>query len=96
MLTRWLIFVGLLLGADYGAWRWATSAASDIPALIAGLALALLAVAFVWLLVLATLDGLMRAGRGVNGRLRPRRLPPPVAGEGPESRSDPAAERVAA
>jgi hypothetical protein len=96
MLTRWLIVVGLLLGADYGAWRWATSTASDIPALIAGLALALLAVAFVWLLVLATVDGLMRASRGVNDRLWPRRLPPPAADEGPQTRSESAAERIAA
>ena len=96
MLTRWLIATGLLLGADYGAWRWSTGAASDIPALITGLALALLSVAFVWLVVRVTLDVLLRAGRGVNGRLRPR---PPIVREDDDTavaRPEPAPERVAA
>jgi len=53
---------GLTLG-DYLLWNWSLSANQDVLALISGLTLPALAIAFIWLLMLDLGRLLARAGR---------------------------------
>jgi len=71
MPTRWLLITAFALAADYGVWSWATGTGSDTPAVVSGLALAPLAVALAWMLVLQGLALLGRTVRATRARLRP-------------------------
>lgn len=101
-----LAIVFALVAIDYGVWNWALSANHEIVALVAGLAMAPLAIALAWLIAVAVGSGALvlarRAGREIAQRIlgaRPARSlrladARNVAVEAPDAESAP--DRVAA
>jgi hypothetical protein len=104
---RPLAVVSGLTLCDYLLWRWSLNSNHDVLALVSGLTLPPLAVAFVWLLVLTSMRLLvrrtsMRAGRGTGasaarsagrGRTQAQQAQPPAR---PASAAERPSSKIAA
>ena len=77
MSHRPLVLVSGLTFGDYLLWHWSLNGNHDVLALVSGLTLPPLGVAFVWLLVLTAMRLLVRPSRAAARRVHaPRRAAP--------------------
>ena len=93
MSSRPLAFVSALTFGDYLLWSWSLNHNHDVIALVSGLTLPPLAVAWVWLLVLSLARLLARAMRPATLNARERRSQAQLPAERP--RTGAAAQRAA-
>jgi hypothetical protein len=69
-----LAVVFVLVAIDYGVWNWAIGGSHEIVALVAGLAMAPLVIAFGWLAALALGSGALAVGRRLAREIATRLL----------------------
>lgn len=97
MSLRPLVFVSGLTFGDYMLWNWSLNGNHDVIALVSGLTLPPLALAFAWLLALNIARLIARttrpAARGANRSSRGRSQT--AAHAGPEDQREPAVEGAA-
>ncbi|MEA2140019.1 MAG: hypothetical protein QOC91_118 [Solirubrobacteraceae bacterium] len=84
------IVTGLTIG-DYLLWNWSLNANHDVLALVSGLTLPPLTIAFLWLVALTTARLIARGSRGRARAGAARRARPPAAAVRPTATPPPSA-----
>jgi hypothetical protein len=90
-----LAFVSALTLGDFLLWHWSLNGNHDVLALVSGLTLPPLLVAFLWLLVVSVMRLLM-IGTRRSAPAHPRRRQSPARAAAPAAHGDPARAAVSA